>query len=55
MDQPLWLLSCLCIGFISGYLVREMISRRRRSEERRKWEERERKKLEAAEKVRRAF
>jgi hypothetical protein len=40
MDRPIFLLFCFCIGFLSGYGVRAVISLRRRREERRKWEER---------------
>jgi hypothetical protein len=40
MDRPIFLLFCFCIGFLSGYGVRAMISLRRRREERKAWEER---------------
>ena len=33
MDQTLLLLLCVCVGFISGYGVRAMISEHRRREE----------------------
>jgi hypothetical protein len=40
MDLSLWLL--LCVGFMAGYAMRELISRRRRREARRIHEARER-------------
>jgi hypothetical protein len=52
MEQTFLLFLCCCGGFMSGYGVRAMISKRRRREARRAWEAREA--LEEARKAREA-